>query len=107
MEKSEDVYNVVVDPTAAEKLEQHCEFLARVSISATHKLKETLIQDISTLRKMPERCPYYNRPWIKSNQYRWLLSSKRFRIIFIIVNKTVFIDDIQDCRQNDAQQSHY
>ncbi|WP_461256861.1 hypothetical protein [Treponema sp. R80B11-R83G3] len=42
-----------------------------------------------------------DRPYIESGKYRYKLSYGRYRIVYQIVNDTVFVDDIQDCRQDD------
>ena len=34
-------------------------------------------------------------------KYRYLISCDRYRIVYQIEGQTVFVDDIQDCRQSD------
>jgi hypothetical protein len=34
-----------------------------------------------------------------------MISGKRYRIVYQIVGETVFVDDIQDCRQGDDKNS--
>ena len=101
MASEEIIYKVIVAPAANDRMAEHFEFLARVSESAANKLLDGLLDDIESLQKMPFRNPIYNRPYVPSLKYRYMVSNKRYRIVYQIVNDTVFVDDIQDCRQND------
>ena len=50
---------------------------------------------------MPQANPYFNRPYLEQGKYRYKLSYKRYRIVYQIVKNNVFVDDIQDCRQDE------
>ncbi|MDR1083060.1 MAG: type II toxin-antitoxin system RelE/ParE family toxin [Coriobacteriales bacterium] len=82
---------------------EHFEFLARVNEAAATKLLDTLTRDIRSLAKMPQRNPLYDKPNISSGEYRWMLSAKRYRIVYEIADDTVFIEDIQDCSESDEK----
>jgi len=101
MASEEIIYKVIVAPAANDRMAEHFEFLARVSESAANKWLDGLLDDIESLQKMPFRNPIYNRPYVPPLKYRYMVSNKRYRIVYQIVNDTVFVDDIQDCRQND------
>jgi len=101
MASEEIIYKVIVAPAANDRMAEHFEFLARVSESAANKLLDGLLDDIESLQKMPFRNPIYDRPYVPPLKYRYMVSNKRYRIVYQIVNDTVFVDDIQDCRQND------
>ena len=101
MASEEIIYNVIVAPAANDRMAEHFEFLARVSESAANRLLDGLVSDIGSLKKMPFRNPVYDRPYVQPLKYRYMISNKRYRIVYQIVNDTVFVDDIQDCRQND------
>jgi plasmid stabilization system protein ParE len=98
---AEQYYSVTVSPAASERMREHFVFLAQVSEPAALRLLETLMKDIRSLDRMPERNPPFERPSIPKGRYRYLLSAKRYRIVYQIVGTKVHIDDIQDCRQND------
>lgn len=100
---AERIYKVIVAPAANDRMSEHFEFLARVSESAAHKLLDGLADDIGSLQKMPFRNPVYDRPYVPPMKYRYMVSNKRYRIVYQIVNDTVFVDDIQDCRQSEDQ----
>jgi mRNA-degrading endonuclease RelE of RelBE toxin-antitoxin system len=74
--------------------------LARVSVNAAKKLLDGFLEDIKNLRSTPFRYPVYNHPYLTPGKYRYILSGKRYRIIYQIVDNQVFVDDIQDCRQD-------
>jgi len=101
MANDEVIYKVIVAPAANDRMAEHFEFLARVSESAANKLLDGLVDDIESLQKMPFRNPVYDCPFVPQLKYRYLISNKRYRIVYQIIDETVFVDDIQDCRQND------
>lgn len=86
-------------------MREHFEFLARVSERATIKLVEELVDDIRSLEHSPFRCPLFEGAGVKKGKYRFLVSAKRYRIVYQVVGNTVYVDDIQDCRQ-DADKSN-
>ena len=97
------VYKVIIAPTANDRMADYFLFLAGVSENAANKLIEHLIADIESLQIMPFRNPVYDRPYVPSLKYRYMLSNKRYRIIYQIIDDTVFVDDIQDSRQNNNE----
>jgi mRNA-degrading endonuclease RelE of RelBE toxin-antitoxin system len=94
-------YRIIVDPAANDRMYEHFEFLARVSRTAAEKLLDRLIEDIRSLERMPYRNPVYDRPYLRRGKYRYMMSGGRYRVVYQIEADTVFIDDIQDCRQSD------
>ena len=101
MENENKIYDVIVDPAANDRMYEHFEFLARVSVDAANNLLDSLLNDIRSLERMPFRNPIYNRPYLPTGKYRYMMSNKRYRIVYQIDGDFVFIDDIQDCRQAD------
>lgn len=101
MNQNSNPYKVIISSEANEKMLKHFEFLGQVSINAANRLLDNLLNDISILQTDPKRYPLYNRPYLPIGKYRCLLSNKRYRIIYQIIGKNVYVDDIQDCRQNE------
>jgi mRNA-degrading endonuclease RelE of RelBE toxin-antitoxin system len=93
-------YEVRISSVAYEDMNRHFYFLAQVSESAAERLKATFWKDIRSLKEMPYRTPAYNRPYLPPGKYRYLLSARRYRIVYQINNDTVNVDYIEDCRQN-------
>ena len=94
-------YHVSVSLAANDRMYDHFEFLAKVSEKAARNLLSELIKDIKSLELTPHANPYFNRPYLEQGKYRYKLSYRRYRIIYQIVKNKVFVDDIQDCRQDD------
>jgi len=94
-------FNILVAPAASDRMADQFEFLARVSENAANKLLKKLIEDIKSLEINPQINPYLDRTYIEPRKYRYKLSYGRYRIVYQIVNYTVFVDDIQDYRQGD------
>jgi hypothetical protein len=107
LDEKEKIYQVAIAPAANDRMSQHLEFLARVSVPAAENLLEKLMADIRSLEKMPFRNPIYNRPFLPPGKYRYLVSAKRYRIVYQIVDRFVFVDDIEDCRQDDDKSVLY
>jgi plasmid stabilization system protein ParE len=94
-------YHVIIVPAANDRMYDHFEFLARVSARAAEKLLQGLVVDIRSLVRMPYRNPVYDQPYLPNGKYRYMMSCDRYRIVYQIEENTVFVDDIQDCRQSD------
>lgn len=101
MEHNEKVYQVIIAPEANGRMYEHFEFLARVSADAANKLLDELLKCIRNLRTEPFRHPVYSRPYLPVGKYRYAMSGKKYRIVYQVINNQVFVDDIQDCREND------
>jgi len=95
----EKIYQVVIDPSASDRMDEHFEFLAQINVDAANKLLNGLLADIGSLEKMPFRNPSYNRPYLPMGKYRYMVSNKRYRIVYQIDDDYVYVEDIQDCRQ--------
>ena len=95
-------YKVIIDTAANDRIYDHFEFLARVSVSAAENLLDGLLLSINSLESMPQRNPVYDRPYLSKGKYRYLISCDRYRIVYQIEGSFVYVDDIQDCRQSDV-----
>jgi len=104
----EDItYEVEIDPAANDQMYEHFSFLARVSETAAQKLLDGLIADILSLERLPYRNSVYDRPYLPKGKYRQMISCGRYRIVYQIDGLHVYIDDIQDCRQDDNKSLLY
>ena len=101
MEYNRKDYQVIVSSEANDRLYEHFEFLARVNVHAANNLLNGLLIDIRKLQTDPFRFPVYNRPYLPAGKYHYILSNKRYRIVYQINGNQVYVDDIQDCRQDD------
>ena len=92
---------VFVSPAANDRMFDHFEFLSRVSEKAARNLLSELVRDIQSLEFMPQTNPYFDRPYLEQGKYRYKLSYRRYRIVYQIIKNNVFVEDIQDCRQDE------
>ena len=95
-----DCYSVIVSEKAKQMLVSHAAFLAKVSPTAAEKLVEDFQETASSLESMPNRCPWFSGAYIPKHQYRYIVFSKRYMLIYQIVDNTVYIDYCIDCRQD-------
>jgi hypothetical protein len=105
MENDDKGYQILIASDANDRMFNHFEFLARVSAHAANRLLDGLIKDIQNLRTDPFRYPVYNRPHLSVGKYHYILSNKRYRIVYQIIEHQVYVDDIQDCRQDEDKAS--
>jgi mRNA-degrading endonuclease RelE of RelBE toxin-antitoxin system len=93
-------YNVYIEPSANVRLAFHVEFLAQVSEKAAVDLYEAYKQTLEYLTQHPNGCPVYIPKKQTDSQLRYKIFGKRYRIVFEIDGNSVYVYDIQDCRQN-------
>jgi len=101
MDNADKEYTVIIDPAVNDRMYEHFEFLARVSESAVEHLLDKLVADMRSLERMPYHNPVFNRVYLTSGKYRYMVSCEKYLIVYQIIDDTVFIDDIQDSRQAD------
>ena len=101
MEQNNKQYKVIIDPSANDRMAEHLEFLARVSENAAIKLLNEFLKDIDSLKEFPFRNPVFIRDYLSIGKYRYMISGKRYRIVYQVEGNFIYIDDIQDCRQDD------
>ena len=97
---SERKYNVYVAPAAGDKLFAHIRFLGQVSLSAAERLYDALCAAIDELEDNPRGYPLYTPLLPIDTGLHYKLCKKRYRIVFEIIDDTVYVYDIQDCRQD-------
>ena len=97
-------YRVVVSERADRMLVQHARFLARVSENAALRMTDAFEDVLDALESNPFQFPVetdYNLP---AGRYRKALFAKWFKALFSVDGKTVYLDMVLDCRQDN--QSH-
>jgi len=95
-----ELHSVFIEPSADRRLAGHFEFLSRVSEDAALRLYDEYEEALSFLEYNPEGCPPYVPKIPIDAQLRYKLFGKRYRIVFEICGKDVYVYDIQDCRQD-------
>lgn len=97
---SDKRYKVIISDKAMSMLASHVRFLAQVSVNAASKLKAEIIKEMKSLDYMPESYSRLTDEYIPPNKYRKRLVSKRYLLIYQIIDDTVYIDYVLDCRQD-------
>ena len=93
-------YKVVISDAALSMLDSHIDFLARVNQKAAKELMNTVLNDMASLSENPQRYPSYESQFVPPNRYRKMLTSKRYLILYEIVDTNVNVDYIVDSRQD-------
>lgn len=96
-------YMVIVSGQADQMLVSHVKFLAQVSISAAKRLTSDFGQVLKQMEENPYIFPIeedYNLP---RGVYRKAVFSKRYKILFLIIGDSVYIDAVIDCRQDNSR----
>jgi len=91
-------YHVLVSAKARDMLFEHARFPAEVSVQAAEKLFDLFEDRVSSLETIPERCAYYDNPFIHQRRYRKLSLGNNLLILFQVTDNTVYIDLIIDGR---------
>lgn len=99
MEKDKQ-YKVIVSDRARQMLAGHVRFLAQKSPAAARKVKNNLINAISSLSTMPERFPFLSAEFIRRNKYHKMFVEKYYLVLYQIKDETIYVDYLVDCRQD-------
>lgn len=97
---SDKRYKVIKSDKAMSMLASHVRFLIQVSVNDASKLKAELIKKMKSLDYTLENYPWRTDEYIPPNKYRKKLVSKRYLLIYQIIDDTVYIDYVLDCRQD-------
>ena len=93
-------YRVIVSERAKQMLVSHAAFLAQVSPEAAERLVVAFEKAAGSLNIMPQRCPWFSGEYIPKNVYRSILFEKRYLLLFQVVDGSVYVDFVLDCRQD-------
>jgi plasmid stabilization system protein ParE len=97
----DDEYSIIIFPAAETRLYEHVDFRKQLNEAAAERLEQKLLGGIHSLHNMPDINGYYDDDRVPPKTFRKLLIENQFRIVFRIIDDTVYIYDIQDCRQSD------
>ena len=93
-------YKVLVSPKAKEMLDEHIDFLAQVNAASARKKKDEIMKGLRSLSDMPARFPLFESEYIKSGKYHKMYIEKWYLVLYQIIDDTVYVDYIIDCREN-------
>lgn len=93
-------YQVIISDRARQMLGTHIRFLAQANKEAAKRVKQRLVDSISSLRHHPHRLPFFNAQFIPPNKYHKMYVENWYLVLYQIKDDTVYVDWIVDCRQN-------
>lgn len=93
-------YEVITSSRAVEMLTEHVAFLSQVSAEAALALAADFVAALMSLQEMPQRCPFLREEYLPKNKYRKLIVKERYLLLFQVIEDTVYVDFIMDCRQD-------
>lgn len=92
-------YNIEIFPTAKQDLLDMISYLNTLSPDTALKYYDLLIEEISSLSDLPERCPHLKDLALKAKGYRYLLV-KNYLVFYVVSGKTVQIRRILYARRD-------
>ena len=93
-------YQVIISDRAKEMLGLHLRFLAKGNRPASKKLKDRFMEELRSLREMPQRYPFFHEDSIPANKYHKLYVENWYLVLYQIQDDKVYVDWIVDCRQD-------
>jgi len=92
-------FSINVKSNAVDRLDLHIEFLANVSEAAAVGLFKEYVKSLKAVSENPYMYRRYESNESDNLRYK-LFYKNRFRMVYEIVEKAIYVYDIQDCRQN-------
>lgn len=93
-------YEVMISPKAMQMLVSNAKFLAEADENAALSLVEEFQKTAQSLEILPKCFPWLKGDYIPSSTYRFAVFKKRYMLVFQIVEDTVYVDYVLDCRQD-------
>ncbi len=93
-------YKVIVSERAKRMMGTHIRFLAEVNKEAAKAKKKEIMTAMRSLRKMPQRFPYFEENYITPNKYHKMFIEKWYLVLYQIQDDVVYVDYILDCRKD-------
>ena len=85
-----EVYKVKIYPSARRDLEEIIEYLNTLSKETALKYYDTLVKEIGSLSRMPDRCPHPRDIALAAIGYRFL-AVKNYLVFYVVIGDTVQI----------------
>jgi plasmid stabilization system protein ParE len=79
---------------------RHTEFLARVSVPAARTFYREFEDTLRRVGENPYQFPVEEDRNLPQGQYRGALFAKRYKALFTVAEKTVYLDAVVDCRMD-------
>ena len=93
-------YKVIVSDRAKRMLGTHIRFMAQVNKDAAAAKKKEIMAAMRTLKRMPQRIPFFEELYITPNKYHKMFVEKLYLVLYQIQDDTVYVEYILDCRKD-------
>ena len=93
-------HKVIVSRKATEMLINHIRFLSFVSVPASKALRDEFSSVLDKLKENPLQFQIEEDLNLPKNKDRRAICAKRYKAVYCIEEKTVYIAAIIDCRQS-------
>lgn len=94
-----ETYKVKIFPTAKQDMEDMISYLNTLSPDAALRYYDLLVEEITSLARMPERCPRPKDLALAAKGYRYLIV-KNYLVFYVVAGDTVQIRRILYARRN-------
>lgn len=94
-----ETYKIKIFPTAKQDMEDIVSYLNTLSPDAALRYYDLLVEEITSLARMPERCPRPKDLALAAKGYRYLIV-KNYLVFYVVTGDTVQIRRILYARRN-------
>ena len=91
-------YQLFISDKANGQIKNHIIFVSNVSKEAGKKLNQEFQHSIKTIAKDPAIYPFFDGQYIPYSKYHKYVVTKRYIILYQIINDTVYVDYVIDTR---------
>ena len=96
-------YRIILASRVEQMLLRHTEFLARVSVPAAKVFYREFEDTLRRMGENPYQFPLEEDLNLPKGQYHKALFAKRYKALFTVEEKTVYLDAVVDCRMDNQK----
>lgn len=93
-------YTVIPASRVDSQLLRHIRFLGKVSLPAARRFRMEYSALLDRLEENPFQFPPDTDPNLPEGLYRKALFARWYKVLFMVEDKTVYLDAVVDCRQS-------
>lgn len=93
-------FSVTISPRAAQMMISHAAFLGTVDENAAQQIKEEFVKTAGSLSRLPYRGKRLEKPFADCDDYRYLIFSRWYLLVYTIEDNEVYVDQVIDGRQD-------
>lgn len=93
-------YKIIFAKRVDQMLLRHMEFLSRVSIPAAKQFYNEFKDSLYRMGENPYQFPAEEDLNLPTGQYRKALFARWYKALFTVVDETIYLDAVVDCRMD-------